>query len=362
MAQFMFETVDNSRPVEGMPCLALDKNSNPHIAYADGGRKLILANRVDGSWVQEEVSSAGLVGGSDPTICLRIDSEGNPHIAYLSYDGLLTYGVKRNNHWELNAIPTSRFGDPRGVSGFDFRLHSGRLTPELRDTPYFAYHDLTSNSLGFTRKVEGQFKRMLVIPEDYPWDKGLYPSMVFDGDSETFLISYIEELEQGEPDPALPPLTKVRVTRILDPIEGTVGYTALLDNDHFQVARPTSIAGATQWCVAYADLTNRKLKASVFELGLEEPHKEMVTDTVYPVAPSVALELGIRHGYRIAFGDENKLKLASRDQSGVWVVEIVDPDGGNMASLAYDNLGNAHIAYTAGKTLKYAKGTGVRFH
>ncbi|CCF17014.1 hypothetical protein BLGI_4995 [Brevibacillus laterosporus GI-9] len=350
MAQFTFETIDGPGTVEGKVCLTLNKNSNPYIAYAGINRQLMLANKVAGSWIREEVFSAGLVSGIDDRICLEIDSEGNPHIAYLNNDSLLTYGVKRDNHWEFTPIPTSRFGDPRGVSGYDFRLHSGR------DTPYFAFHDLTTRSLGFTRKVAGQFKRMLVVPESNLWSIGQSPSMVFDGVSETCLIAYINELDEGRPEP----LTSVQVTRINDPTEGIVGFTSLLDSGNFRVRRPTSITGGTEWCVAYADLTNGKLKASVFDISMPAVHKEVVTDTVFPVVPSIAKEPGSRHGYRIAFGDENKLKLASRNRFGVWFVEVIDPDGGDMPSLAYDNLGNAHIAYTVGKTLKYAMGKGVR--
>ncbi|PGQ46909.1 hypothetical protein [Bacillus thuringiensis] len=357
MAQFTFEMIDGPGTVAGKACLALDKNSNPYVAYAGIGRQLMLANRVAGSWVREEVFSAGLVSGEEVRICLKIDSKGNPHIAYLNDDGHLTYGFKRDQHWEFTPIPTSILDDSRGVSGFDFSLHLGRLNPELRDTPYFAFHDLTTNSLGFTRKVAGRFKRMLVVPEDNLWNIGLCPAMVFDGDSETCLIAYIAVRDEGGPVP----FTNVRVTRINDPTEGIVGFTSLSDSGHFVVNRPTSIVGGTEWCVAYADLTNGKLKASVFDLSIAEPHKEIVTDTVFPVVPSVALEPGARHGYRIAFGDGNNLKLASRNRFGVWVVEVVDPDGGDMPSLAYDNLGNAHIAYTVGETLKYAMGTGVRF-
>jgi hypothetical protein len=359
MAQFTFETVDGPGTVNGQTCLALDKDNNPHITYTDVGRKLMLAGRnAAGTWIREEVFSAGLVGGSNEhRVCLEIDSEGNPHIAYLDNNNLLTYGVKRNNQWTFTPVPTSRFNDPRGVSGYAFRLHSGRLSPELRDTPYFAFHDLTSDALGFTRKVAGQFKRIKVA-EDNLFNVGLYPSMAFDDLSGTFLVAYIEELEQGD---TIPPLTRVRMTRINDPVEGTVGFTSLLENGQFRVVRSTSITSPDGgWCVAYADFTNNTLKASVFDFSLPEPHKEVVAATVFPVIPSVARAPG--ENYRIAYGDENKLKLASRNQFGVWIVEVVDPDGGGMPSLAYDNLSNAHIAYTVGNTLKYSKGTGVRFH
>ncbi|PEY40948.1 hypothetical protein CN354_07935 [Bacillus cereus] len=352
---FTFETVDSQG---GQACLALDKNNNPHVAYAGGSGKLMLASRTaeTGKWTREELSGGGLIGASDSDrVCLEIDSEGNPHVAYRELNsGNLFYGVKRNNSWSFTPVPTSRFNDPRGVSGYSFKLHSGRMRPELRDTPHFAYNDLTSSALGYTRKVQGQFKRIKVAEQSL-FDVGRYTSMALDELSGTFLIAYIEELEQGEPDPAVPPQTRVRMTRIIDPFEGTVGHTSLIDNGQFQVARPTSIASDGGWCVTYADLTTNTLKASFFDFSLPESHKETVATTVFPVVPFLAKMPG--GDYRIAYGDENKLKLASRNQFGMWIVEVVDPEGGGMPSLAYDTLGNAHIVYTVGNALKYAKGT-----
>ncbi|MEK4069044.1 hypothetical protein [Peribacillus sp. FSL R5-0717] len=306
MAMFSFDTV--AARTFGGACLVLDKNSNPHIAYAgDRGHLMLTTRDVNGGWIYELVPGKGLVGGQDSRVCLQIDSEGNPHIAFYDYDSdRLIYRFKRNYLWEETPIPTSRFGDPRGVSGFDFRLHSGRINPELRDTPYFTFHDLTTNSLGFTRKVAGQFKRILLIPEDNVWNIGKHPSMVFEGDYETLLIAYIEELEDYT---ANPPHTRVRVTRIDDPSKGIVGFTSLLESGRFKIAGPTSITGATEWCVAYDDQTNRKLKASVFDLSLTEIHNEIVTDTVFPVVPSVARDPMIRGGYRIAFSDATKTSL-----------------------------------------------------
>lgn len=349
---FSFETVDDV--AKGQASLALDKNGNPHIAYVDVGGKLILASKdSNGTWIKEELLGAGLVGGSEENrVCLEIDSQGNPHIAYRELSsGNLYYGFKRDNRWEFTPVPTSiHFYDPRGVSGYAFKLHSGRFTPELRDTPHFVFHDLTSNSLGYTRKIGGQFK-LVKVAEGNAWSAGLNPSMTFDDLSGTFLIAYTEELDYG---PEIEPLTRVRVTRIQDPLEGTIGFKSLLEQDRFRVVRPTSITSDTEWCAAYADFTNNTLKAWVFDLSLPEPHKEIVSTTVYPVVPSVAKAPG--KGYRIAFGDSNRLKLASRNQFGEWNVELVDPNGGGMPSLAYDNLGNAHIAYMVGNTLKYARG------
>ncbi|PNK22628.1 hypothetical protein CBR59_30480 [Bacillus thuringiensis] len=358
MAQFTFETVDVPGTVHGQAWLALDKNNNPHISYVSSDLQLMLASRdANGEWSIEKVFSAGLVRGSDENpVVLEIDSEGNPHVTYIGYStGHLIYGVKRNDQWTFTPVPTNRFNNPGNVSHFAFRLHAGRLSPELRDTPHFAFHDLTSDALGYTRKVDGQFKRMIVA-ERSGFDVGRFPSMAFDDSSGTFLIAYTEERDEGGPEPH----TRVLATRINDPYEGTIGFTSLIEDGYFRVVRPTSIVSETEWCVAYADITNNRLKASVFDLSLPELHQETVAETVFAVVPSLARAPG-SDNYRIAFGDKNTLKLASRNRFGEWVIEVVDPDGGVMPSLTYDHLGNAHIVYMVGNTLKYAKGTGVRF-
>src|SRR5438874_7247234 len=137
--QFTFETVDGTDGVRGQSSLALDKNGIPHIAYVDSFGRVRLAHRNSGAWTTESVPS-GIVDPSDEDrVCLEIDSHGNPQIAFL--DGtnhFLIYGVKMNNNWTFTTVPT-HFRDPRSVLNFSFKLHPGRVTPELRDTPHFAY-------------------------------------------------------------------------------------------------------------------------------------------------------------------------------------------------------------------------------
>ena len=70
-------------------------------------------------------------------------------------------------------------------------------------------------------------------------------------------------------------------------------------------------------------------------------------------SPTVAGELADR--LRIVYGEDGKVKLARRERLGGWTVEVIDSEGGEMPFLAYNNLGNAHVAYAAGRGLKYAK-------
>lgn len=357
--QFVFETVDDSVAVGGQACLALDTGGNPRIAYAGSGGQLKLASRDSGTWTREELFGAGPIGRSDTNrVCLQIDSGGNPHVAFQDIEsGHLIHGVKREGNWTFTHVPTQLERlEPGGVAGYDFRLHFRRDTPELHDTPHFVFHDLTTGQLGYTRKVGEEFKLVVAGPADgVSSNNGLLPSMAFDVHSGEFLVAYVEELAESEPDPTLPPLTKVSMKAIVDPFEGTLGERVLLAQGRFSVVRSTAIASDIAWCVAYGDFNGHALNASFLDASLPEPDKEIVAATVFPVVPSAAKAPG--KDFRIAYGDDNKLKLASRDQFGAWTIEVVDSEGGDMPSFNYDRSGNAHIAYAVGRTLKYASGT-----
>jgi hypothetical protein len=357
--RFTFETVDDSVAVGGQACLALDTDGNPRIAYASATGKLMLASRNSGTWTREEVFGAGLIGRSDTNrVCLQMDSEGNPHVAFQSIEsGHLIHGVRRNGNWTFTDVPTKLERlEPGGVAGYDFKLFFRRDTPELRDTQHFVFHDLTTGQLGYTRKIAETFKLVVAAPADgVISNTGLLPSMTFDVHSGRFLVAYVDEIAEGDPDNPLPPLTTVAMKAILDPFEGTLGERALLAQGRFTVVRSTSIASDLAWCVTYGDFSSHTLNASFLDASLEEPHKEIVAATVFPVIPSAATAPG--KDFRIAYGDDNKLKLASRNQFGEWSVEVVDSEGGDMPSFNYDRPGNAHIAYAVGQKLKYARGT-----
>jgi hypothetical protein len=357
--RFTFETVDDSVAVGGQACLALDTDGNPRIAYASATGKPMLASRDSGTWTREEVFGAGLIGRSDTNrVCLQMDSEGNPHVACQNIDsGHLIHGVRRNGTWTFTDVPTKLERlEPGGVAGYDFKLFFRRDTPELRDSQHFVFHDLTTGQLGYTRKVAEKFKLVVAAPADGVTTKsGLFPSMAFDVGSGSFFVAYVDELAEGDPDNPLLPLTTVAMKLISDPFEGTLSTSAVLAQGRFRVVRSTSIASDLAWCVAYGDFSGQTLNASFRDFSLDEPHKEIVAATVLPVVPSGAKAPG--KGFRIAYADDNKLKLASRNHFGEWPVEVVDSEGGDMPSLNYDRPGNAHIAYAVGQKLKYARGT-----
>jgi hypothetical protein len=229
---FMFETVDESVSVGGQACLALDTDGNPRIAYSGTAGKLMFASRNSGTWTREEVFGAGVIGRSDTNrVCLQLDSTGNPHVAFQDIDsGHLIHGVRRDGNWTFTHVPTQlQRLEPGGVAGYDFKLHFRRDTPELRDTPHFVFHDLSTGQLGYTRKVTEKFQLVVAAAADgVTSNNGLLPSIAFDTHSGRFLVAYVEELAQSEPDQPLPPFTKVSMKAIVDPLEGTLGERTLL--------------------------------------------------------------------------------------------------------------------------------------
>jgi hypothetical protein len=356
MAQFTFETVDGSGTVAGQCCLALDSRGNPRIAYAGAGGKLKVASRDSGSWSQEELFGGGFILPSvSDRVRLDIDSGGNPHIAYKERTSTqLFYGFKADNHWSFMPVPTRlERRDPGGITEFDFRLYFRRDTPELADTPHFVYHDPSTGQLGYTRRVGGSFKQVVAGAANTDISRnGLFPSIDFQFDSGSFLISFVEDF--GDVESSLPSRTRVWLKQIIDPFAGTLGDAELLQEGNFNVVRPTSItAELSRTCVAFGDTTNQTLNVC-FREGIA-PGRAVVAPTVFPVVPSAAQTS--RGQFRIAFVDENGLKLASRILNE-WIVEVVDPEGGELPSLAYEKIPlNGHLAYTVRGTLKYAHWT-----
>jgi hypothetical protein len=181
--------------------------------------------------------------------------------------------------------------------------------------------------------------------------------MAFEVESGQSLVAYVEEFAEDDL-----PFTKVAMKGIFDPFQGTLTKSVILAQDRFRVVRSTSIACTdSAWCLVYQDFTGQTLNAFFKDASLEQPSKETVpTATIFPVVPSVATARGLGapgKDFAVAYGDDNKLKVASRNKFGEWTVEVVDSEGGDMPSFNYDRSGKAHIAYAVGQKLKYARGT-----
>jgi hypothetical protein len=292
-------------------------------------------------------------------VCLDIDSRGNPHIAYNDLGtGHLIYGSKRNGQWTFMPVPT-KLGrlEPGGVVGYDFKLHFRNDTPELHDTPHFIFHDASTGQLGYTRRVGGTFKVVTAAASDGITSRiGLHSSIAFDRDAGAFRLAYIEDFGNSDDSPSLPSLCRIWTRMIVDPFEGIPGDPVLLDQGHFDVVRPTSIASnSLRYCLAFPDATNRTLVASFSEPGISGQVREVVAETHFPVVPSVTYN---SHGQaRIAYADDNGLLLISR-MGNQWVNDVVDPDGAELPSIACHTISpDGHVAYQSAQSLKYAKWT-----
>jgi hypothetical protein len=367
MTQFTSETVDDSRVVGGQSCLALDKDGNPHIAYAtllgDGaGSNVMYAYKNAGAWSLEKLPQGTFVEHSNQNrVALAIDSQGNPQVAYMQKDSRqLFHAVKRDNGWTFTLVPTGDLVNFQAVDGFSFQLDPGRFNPEAKDTPHFAFHDYSRTALGYTTMVAGTLKPTLVEDrgreninaEEMDFDTGLDPSLAFDF-GEGLRIAYFEQDKSHSRI-----IQRLRAAQLTYDLAGNqIWTTGVLDLD-FNFARSASLASHTHGtiCIAYYDFYNSTLKAFIND-NMAEPRKEIVASEILNSSLLPSAAVNIWEQCRIAYEDDNKLKLASRDKFGQWTVEIVDPAGGAMPSLAYDKRGNAHIAYTIGATLKCATWT-----
>jgi len=247
--------------------------------------------------------------------------------------------------------------DPGGVAEYAFRLY-GRSNPaELRDTPHFAFFDSSTGQLGYARRVADRFALLTAAAADgVTSTTGLFPSIAFDDSSASFLIAYTEIFGRREDSEGPPPLTKVWLKVILDPLGDTFSEPTLLEQGRFDLVTPTSVTVNGRFCMACANATTRALNAWVREEGILTPVKHEVATTAAAVVPSVAHT--VSGAFRIAYADGDTIKLAAQDKFGRWNVEVVDEQGGSTPSLAYDrSSAKGHLAYSANRTLNYAAWT-----
>ena len=349
---FTFEMADDSDAVDGGLSLALDSTGNPRVAYAQKtSGQIMVARRDGGIWTLEKVPGAAV--GSGDRVCLAIDSQGNPHVAYRDLtSGELIHGAKSADQWTFTHVPTGLGPDhkPGGIGNVAFALNPGRHDPESRDVPFFVYRDLATDGIGFAHSGIGPSP--LVVQFD---PNNLFtfnqPSVAFDP-SEGFFIAYVGYFHDGSPTD----LVSVRATLVTDIEQGTLAPPTVLDGStSINVRSPTSIVRTLfEGCVTYFDRASKTLKAHFTSAKLSSPQIEIVATNVNNViaTPSAAAS---RDQFRVAYADDNAIKLASRSESGVWTVEVVDPVSGLLPSLAYDNSGTANLAYATNGNLKYAR-------
>jgi len=351
---FTFETVDDGTQggVHGELSLALDKQGNPRVAYAQPSGAIMLARRDSGAWTLERLPSGSNVALIGERICLAIDSNGNPHLAYRDLTGGdLIHAVKTGSDWTFNHVVTllTPVGGG-GVDGVAFALHPGRLDPSQRDVPFFAYTDLATGGLGFAHSGIGPSPVAVDIDHGPTRTEFGHASATFDP-SEGFFFAYVGSANLGAPNPQV----SVRSAFVVDIEQGTISQVQTLEQSESINVISTGLARtAFEGCIAYFDLASKTVKSQF--LSPDVPRSEIIETNINSGPPSAAQNGAIAApAFRVAYADANAVKLASRNQFGDWTVEIVDPVSGISPSLAYDNSGTAHLAYAAGGKLKYAR-------
>jgi len=348
---FTFEAVANDIAVSGGEVsLALDKAGNPNIAFSQAGSgQIVVARRNGGSWTHENVPGGFI--GADIRPWLAIDSQGNPRLGYQDLSsGELIHAVKSAGQWSFTHISTrlTPIQGPGGVAGVTFALHPGRLDTQSRDVGYFVYVDLASDGIGFAHTGGIGPTPVTVQVDTTELTTFADPSVSFDP-SENFFVGYVSFFHSGSPQD----FVSVRETHVVDIEQGTFSTPEVIEgSQQINVRRPTSIVRTfSDGCLAYFDMANKVLKASVSSGGFSGI-ETVAANVNNIVTPSAAANRG---AYRVAYADVDAVKLASRSPSGTWTVEAVDAVSAGSPSLAYDNAGTANIAYVAGGTLKYAR-------
>ncbi|MEU6806942.1 hypothetical protein [Streptomyces neyagawaensis] len=355
MAQFDFTTVSGAEQVRGQCSLAIDKNGKPWIACALKGGTVMVARKDGGAWVREQ-PNVPLASSDEDVVQLRVDSAGQPHLGYIEGDTRrLVHAMRKpDSTWTYEHVPTHVAPHQPIVFGASFALHPGAPTsPDLRDTPHFAFENQALETLSYVRRIGGTWKLSHAAEAQHFGDAGnsrtgQSTSLCFD-ESGGLQIAYVETYE-------VVPTTVVHVKRVLNVVEGTFGDERDVEKGQFFVGRTSVISQTPQTWVAYCDVKNLDLKAGTFTsdgVGDVEVVESVTARTVPVLAQNPAIGGELSRRLRIAYADDGKIKLASRSVFG-WTVGVVDPAGGTMPGLAYDNQGKAHLAYAVGQTLRYA--------
>ena len=360
MAQFEFERVsDGIHQVRGQCSLVLGKDDQPRVVYTTMTGELVMASRDTGTWIGEKPGGPFVAAGTEDRVWLQIDSEGNPQVAYIE-EGTrrLIHGVRGlDSSWSFTAVPTHLPPNEPMVFSISFALHPGGQAPEFRDTPHILFEDQSTNGLGYARKIGEDWLVSQAASPTEQGDIGLSrtgqsTSLTFN-ESQSLHIAYVETLEGS-------PTTIVHTRRVESIPEGTFHADREIERGLFFAGRTSILSLTPEKWVVYCDVTKRVLKAGVFFNTEEVPLVEVVAPLAGRTVPALAqdptLGGGLSRRLRIAYADDGKINLARREPLEGWVVDVVDPDGGEMPSLAYDSRGNAHMAYAAGPVLKYAKG------
>jgi hypothetical protein len=284
------QAIDNS--------LALDKNGNPHIVYADGYQSpsTIKYASFDGAtWNTQTVGSGS---GSH----LALDANGNPHISYA--DGYvypaggsdLMYASWTGNAWNLQRV------DSRGFSGLWFGSFADSIAVDSSGNTHISYC----------------FKD----PESHEVNP---PNM----------LKYAYETIKGTTGPSTWSIQTVDQT-------GDTGWASSIAVD--STGKPhISYIDLTDGTLKYATLTGASWSIQTVDTGVQL--------NIYR-NPVTSLALDSSGKPHIAYcSSDGSLKYASWTGS-TWNIQTVDVGGGESTkavgagnSLALDAAGNPYISY-----------------
>ncbi len=161
--------IDNSPHVGTWIGMAADKNGMIHISYIDEDNEDLKYARWDGknSIVQEVDDGITEAGGGVIVrqTSIALDSLGYPHIAY--YDGFLgdlryAYYDPQQGEWIKEVIDDP----PEGDSSQEDLGKWNSIVLDKNNNPYIAYSDSTNFKIKVAYKINGQWKREMLMSPD----------------------------------------------------------------------------------------------------------------------------------------------------------------------------------------------------
>ncbi len=134
------------RPVIAARLVGLDFDSD--------SKAVLYEQAADGTWASETVYDGQGIDGADPTVA--VDAAGDPHVVFMREGLGITYGVRKDDLWQIEAIHE----DLGPLALVEFQLDgTGR--------PYLVFYDADSDALMYSIRDGGQWTRETVDVIDH---------------------------------------------------------------------------------------------------------------------------------------------------------------------------------------------------